>query len=143
MFNPDFLLTISATTTEIENSNLFPFPFGLHLVFCAIALIFFGWRFSKQKKPFQIIFAIAIPLSLAIWLNESKTWFYTLGLVEVFLILAALVSCFIFKDKAPEENSAEAPDEENGGEADDDQAEADSSSEEDEEESDSEDDEEA
>ncbi len=130
MFNPDFLLTLSATTSEIENANLFPFPFGLHLAFCAIALIFFGWRFSVQKKPFQVIFAIAIPLSLAIWLNDSKTWFYIIGLVELILILAALVSCFIFKGKVPEEggtensdgeadNAADAdPDAENGNEND-------------------------
>lgn len=116
MLNPDFLLTI--TTSEIENANLFPFPFGLHLVFCAIALIFFGWRFSEQKKPFQLLFAIAVPLSLAIWLNDSKTWFYIIGLIELLLILAAFVSCFIFKDKAPEENSAEDPDEETGDAAD-------------------------
>lgn len=107
MLNPDLLLTIS--NAEIENPNLFPFPFGLHLVFCAIALIFFGWRFSEQKKPFQVIFAIAIPLSLAIWLNDSRTWFYTLGIIEVVLILAALVSCFIFRDKTDKKSSAAAP----------------------------------
>lgn len=106
MLNPDLLLTIS--NAEIENPNLFPFPFGLHLVFCAIALIFFGWRFSEEKKPFQVIFAIAIPLSLAIWLNDSRTWFYTLGIIEVVLILAALVSCFIFRDKADKKSSAPA-----------------------------------
>ncbi|MCM1528499.1 MAG: hypothetical protein NC093_00720 [Alistipes sp.] len=97
MFNTDLLL--AAQTQEIANPNLFPFSFKLHLVFCAIALIFFGWRFSAQKKPFQLIFAIAIPLSLAIWLNDNKTWFYTLGIIEVILILAAIVSCFIFKGK--------------------------------------------
>ncbi|MBP3379282.1 MAG: hypothetical protein J6K77_00245 [Ruminococcus sp.] len=118
MFNPDFLLTISTTTPEIENANLFPFPFGLHLMFCAMALIFFAWRFSEQKKPFQIIFAIAIPLSLTIWLSKSKPWFYIIGLVELLLILAALVTCFIFRDKTPEEDDAETPDDEDGDAAD-------------------------
>lgn len=114
MFNPDFLSTISAS--EIENANLFPFPFSLHLIFCAVALIFFGWRFSEQKKPFQIIFAIAIPLSLTIWLSDSRNWFYIVGLVELLMILGALVSCFIFKGKKPEENTGEKPsDEENAG----------------------------
>lgn len=112
MFNPDFLLTLSATTPEIENANLFPFPFGLHLVFCAVALIFFGWRFYVQKKPFQVIFSIAIPLSLLIWLNDSKAWFYIIGLVELILILGALVSCFIFKDKVPEKTATDNPDSE-------------------------------
>lgn len=117
MLTPDFLLTIS--TPEIENANLFPFPFGLHLIFCTIALIFFGWRFSVQKKPFQLIFAIAVPLSLAIWLNDSKNWFYIIGLTELILILAAFVSCFIFKGKDTEENIAENTDEESDDAADD------------------------
>lgn len=92
---------------EVEKPNLFPFPFNMHLIFSALALVFFIYRFITQKKPFQLILAIAIPLSMTIWISENRTWFYTLGLIELILLVIAFVTSLIFKDKTPaEENSS-------------------------------------
>lgn len=97
-----FLLTQQA---GIENPSLFPFPFKMHLIFGIFGAVFFAYRFFTQKRPFQLIMAVAIPLSLIVWLSESKTLFYGLGIVEAILILAAVVTSFIFK--APLEDLAE------------------------------------
>ena len=105
MIDINMLTTLSEA--EIENPNLFPFPFGMHVGFAIVGLIFFLYRFVTDKKPYQLIFAFAIPFSLTIWISENRAWFYTLGAVEAVLVLCAFITTFIFKDK-PEEASAKS-----------------------------------
>lgn len=111
MLNPDIFLTLAQQTSEMP--SLFPFPLPLHIVFAVLGLAFFIYRFITDKKPFQLIFAVAIPFSLTLWISDSRTWFYIVGLVELILIIAAFITSIIFKDKAvPEENSEEITDSE-------------------------------
>ena len=71
------------------------------MTFVCIGAIFFAYRFFVQKRPYQLIMAIAIAASLAIWISDnSKALFYGIGIVEGVLILAALISSFIFKAPA-------------------------------------------
>lgn len=102
MIDINMLTTLSEA--EIENPNLFPFPFSMHIGFAIIGLLFFLYRFVTDKKPYQLIFAFAIPFSLTIWLSDSRAWFYTLGAVEAVLVICAFITTFIFKDK-PEEKA--------------------------------------
>ena len=102
IFNTFALL---AQISDSNNPTIFPFPFSLHLGLAIISLVFFGFRFVSQKKPFQIIFAIAVPLSLLIWLSDSKTLFYGLGLVELILILLAIVMTIASKPDKAEKNA--------------------------------------
>lgn len=96
----DLFLTM-AQTSEIKQASLFPFPFGLHLIFCIISLIFFVFRFVKEKSLYQLIMAIAIPFSLIIWLSDSKTLFYMVGIVEAVLLTAAFITSIVFGKKDP------------------------------------------
>lgn len=89
------------------NESLFPFPFPLHLGFCIIGLIFFIYRFATDKKPFQLIMALAIPFSLALWISDSRTWFYTVGLIELVLILAAFITSIVFRNKNKSADNSE------------------------------------
>lgn len=113
------LLTL-AQSTGMEAPDMFPFPFSLHIAFVCVATIFFILRFSKHKQPFQLIFAAAIPLSLLIWLTSGhRTMYYALGILEVLLIVAALVSSIVMSAKnkpAKDEKNDEAAD---GGQSDD------------------------
>ena len=95
---------------EVEQPGLFPFPFGLHIIFTIVAVIFMIFRFVKEKKPYQLIMAIAFPISLIICTSENKTLFYTIGIIEAVLMLAAFVSSILFKK--PKETSAAEPSEE-------------------------------
>ena len=94
---------------DAEKPSLFPFPFSMHLVFVLISVVFFSYRFIMQKRPYQIIMAAAILFSMGVWLSDSRKVYYGVGLIDVILILAALVTAIIFK--APEE--AEETDDDN------------------------------
>ncbi|MDE6036474.1 MAG: hypothetical protein K2G36_11285 [Ruminococcus sp.] len=100
-----------AQTAEVSKPTLFPFPLSLYLIFCIVATVFFVFRFVKDKSPYQIIMAVAIPLSLLIGYSDSKTIFYVVGAVEALLILSAFVSSIVCNRKkqseTPEEKSAE------------------------------------
>lgn len=112
------LFVTMAKQAETTDPGLFPFPYGIHLMFSLVAVVFFGYRFYTQKRPFQLIMALAIPLSLVLWLSESKPFFYTIGIIELVLILAAVVTSFIFK--APSDKSSGAEDENDSDNDDDD-----------------------
>lgn len=92
---------------ETTDPGLFPFPYGVHLMFSLCALVFFAYRFYTQKRPFQLIMAIAIPFSLTLWLSDNKTLFYSVGIIELVLVLAAVVTSFIFKAPSAENGDAE------------------------------------
>lgn len=90
---------ISTIATGYNKTTLFPFPFNLHVIFCALALVFFIIMYSRRKRPYQIVFAIAIPLTLAIWISNNKGFFYAVGIVEVALIILAAVLTIIDNKK--------------------------------------------
>lgn len=114
-------LNIFALTQQagVENPSLFPFPFKMHLIFACIGAIFFAYRFFTQKRPYQLIMAIAIPASLIIWLSESRTLFYGLGIAEAVLILAAAVTSIIFRAPAESEDDEESEEAEESGDEED------------------------
>lgn len=92
--NKIFTLTQQA---DAEKPSLFPFPFSFHLVFVCICVLFFAYRFTAQKRPYQAIMSVAVLASMAIWLSESKSLYYAIGILELVLILAAFVTALIFK----------------------------------------------
>ena len=100
-------------TTEVLQPNLFPFPFQHHLIFCCVALVFFGYLYMKYKKPHQLIMAIAIPFSLVLWISTSRVLFYAVGIIEVILLITALVLNIIHRKKHPELYEEEKNDNEN------------------------------
>lgn len=111
-----------AQNAEVETPSLFPFPFHIHLIFSCLALVFFLFQFKREKKPYQLIMAAAIPFSLIIWLSESRTLFYAVGIAELVMLIAAFVSSIINRNKKPvhteETEAPESPaDEEASGES--------------------------
>ena len=100
------MISTMAQISDAEHPSIFPFGFTMHLSLVIISIIFFSYRFAVQKKPFQLIFAIAPPISLLLWVSENKTLFYTVGIIEFILILAALISTFVCKPKKTEEAAA-------------------------------------
>ena len=80
----------------------------MHITLAVISVIFFTYRFMVQKKPFQLIFAIAVPLSLLLWVSNNKTLFYTIGAIELVLILLAFITSIVCKPKKEEAAAAAA-----------------------------------
>ncbi len=105
MLFTDMLSTL-AKISDVKDPSIFPFPSPMLIGVVILSVIFFGYRFAVQKKPFQLIFAIAAPISLLLLVSKSKTVFYAVGLIEFLLILAAFISTIICKPKKAEEKAA-------------------------------------
>ena len=110
--NISSMLSIMLQNTETNKPSLFPFPFHLHIIFSIIGLAFFVYRFFQQKRPYQAIMAVAIPISLLIWMSDSKPLFYTIGICELILLISAFVTSIIFKNsnKASKDNTSSTND---------------------------------
>lgn len=78
------------------SAETFPISLPYHIVFCAVAFAFFLFQFIRLRRPHQLIFAIAIPASLLIYIRPADSdWFYGVGLFEAVLILGAIVLSII------------------------------------------------
>ncbi|MGN0620761.1 MAG: hypothetical protein ACI4I9_02735 [Porcipelethomonas sp.] len=89
------------------NSNIFPLPFSAHLIFCLIAFAVFLLQFIRVRRIYQLIVAVAVPATLLIYLSESRTWFYAVGIAEAVFLIAAVVSAVLEKKNKPEEAETE------------------------------------
>lgn len=117
----NLFLTLSQQA-QVEDPTLFPFSFNLHLVFVCLGVIFFVFRFLKQRKPYQMIMSAAMLCSLGIWLSESRKLFHFIGLLELIMLIAAFVTSIVCKkdenDEKPDGDGKES-DEENSDKAED------------------------
>jgi len=77
------------------NTNIFPLPFSAHLIFSIFAFVIFMFQFIRVRRPYQLLMAAAVPATLLIYVNDSKAWFYGIGIAEAIFIIASLVSVFI------------------------------------------------
>lgn len=72
--------------------TLFPITMDKHIIFCAVAAVFFLLQFIRTKRIYQLILAIAIPLSLLIYLApENEMLFYGVGIAEAVLLVLAFI----------------------------------------------------
>ena len=94
---------------EFEKS-LFPITMEKHIIFCAVAALFFVLQFIRTKRIYQLVLAIAIPASLLIYIQpENKTLFYGVGIGEAVLLVLAFILSIVQnrKDKKREAALAE------------------------------------
>lgn len=112
------MITTLSQQTEMVKPELFPFPFKSHLIFCCIGFIFLAYRFYTQRRPHQIIMAFALPISLMVWLSEKKSVYYTMGIIELVLIVAAIAATVVYNvhnsKKKNGKDAAEEASDENG-----------------------------
>lgn len=102
------MLTPIAKIADTESPTIFPFPAPMLVIVAILSVIFFGYRFAVQRKPFQLIFAIAPPISLLLLFSENKKIFYTVGIIELVLILTAFVTSIVCKPKKAEGKHSES-----------------------------------
>lgn len=111
-FSDAFLMFLQQTT--VEKPSLFPFPFSMHLALVCFGAAFFVYRYAVQKRPNQLLMAIAMLVSLAVWLSDSRALYYGVGVTELVLLVSCFVTSLIFKpvDEADEAASDEKNDSE-------------------------------
>ena len=74
------------------NKTLFPITMEKHMIFCAVATVFFLLQFIRTKRIYQLILAIAVPLSLVVYAApENTTVFYGVGIAEAVLLALAFI----------------------------------------------------
>lgn len=85
-------LNLFANGVTTAETTLFPIGSTRHTVFCVIVSIFFVLQFLRTKRWYQLIMAVAVAFSMIVYIApENKTLFYTVGIIELILLLAALV----------------------------------------------------
>lgn len=70
--------------------------FWIHLVLVVLATAFFLYSFIKEKKIYQLLFVIWIPLTLLTYVSTNKVFLILLGVVQ--LIFFFLVIFFLFRN---------------------------------------------
>ena len=91
--------------------TLFPITMDKHIIFCAVAAVFFLLQFIRTKRIYQLILAIAIPLSLLIYIApENEMLFYGVGIGEAVLLVLAFILNLVqnARDKKAEKLKAAA-----------------------------------
>ena len=89
------------------NESIFPVSETRHLIFCIIACVFFLLQFLRTKRWHQLILAVAIPLSMLVYIDpESKALFYGVGIAELVLLTAALVIGIVQGKKIEQQEKA-------------------------------------
>lgn len=84
------------------SGNIFPLPFSTHLVFVAVAFVFFLIQFIRVRYKYQLVMAVAVAVTMLIYVKDSKMWFYSVGLIEFGLLLIALVAAIVEKKSRKE-----------------------------------------
>ncbi len=73
------------------NTNTFPLSFTQHLIFVIVAVIFLVLQFIRQRYWYQPVVIAAMAASLLSYVNDSTGWYYSVGVLELVLMLAAAV----------------------------------------------------
>lgn len=90
----------------MENT-VFPLPFEIHLIFVCIAIVLFIFRYATCKRTYQLLIGIAAAATLLLYINTSKLWFNIVGIAELALIIAAIVSSVLDRKKLKAEKASE------------------------------------
>lgn len=80
----------------MEN-NVFPLPLTAHIIFVAVAFVFFVIQFIRVKYKYQLVMAAAAVLTTLVYVNTSRTWFYAVGFLEFGLLIIAFVASIVEK----------------------------------------------
>lgn len=87
--------------------NTFPLVFEKHVAFCVIGFLFFVIQFFRQGFKYQLVTAVAIASTLLLYINDSTTWRYAVGVLELVLLILIFILSSSEKKKA-EQKALEA-----------------------------------
>ena len=85
--------------------NTFPLEFSKHIMFCIIGGVFFLFQYYRQGFKYQLISAASIAGTLLLYINDSETWRYIVGIIELLLIILVFIT--MSKEKKKTENQAQ------------------------------------
>lgn len=71
--------------------------FAIYAAIAAVLTIFFICSYVKQRRPFQLAFAIWVPSTLLQYISTSRTFFNILSVVEIIAFIGVLF--LLWKDQ--------------------------------------------
>ncbi len=80
--------------------NTFPLEFSKHVIFCVIGVLFFVLQYFRQGYKYQLITAAAILGTMLLYVSQSNTWRYGVGIFEAILIIIIFIVMSVEKKKA-------------------------------------------
>lgn len=100
--------------------NTFPLEFSKHILFCIIGGAFFLFQYYRQGYRYQLLTAGAIGCTLLLYINDSTTWRYIVGVLELLLLVIIFATMSKDRKKAitdEDTESAEKPLTQDAGDA--------------------------
>lgn len=86
------------------DATTFPISLTYHIIFCAVACIFFVIQYVRTKKSYQLLLAVGIPASLFIHIQpDNSSLFYTVGVFETIILIGALIFAIIERKRRKQE----------------------------------------
>lgn len=83
-----------------------PFPFSMHLVFCIFATLFLILQLYRKKYLYYILLMLGIDLTLTTQYTQNEKIIYTLGIVELVLLIWIIASMIIVSKKKKKKEEA-------------------------------------
>ena len=84
-----------------------PFPLPLHLGFCIFATLFLILQLYRKKNVYYILLMLGIDLTLATQYTQNEKIIFTLGIVELVLLIWIITSMIIVSNKKKKKEKAE------------------------------------
>ena len=92
----------------MEHSIIFPLPLSFHIGFVLISVILLILCYKKRRYAYELYMLIGIVSTLLVYIDESKLFFYLLGLEEVILFIMTVADMVkVSKANAAAEKAAE------------------------------------
>lgn len=92
----------------MEHSIIFPLPLSFHIGFVVISVILLILCYKKRRYAYELYMLIGIVSTLFVYIDESKLFFYLLGLEEVILFIMTVADMVkVSKANAAAEKAAE------------------------------------
>ena len=82
------------------DATVFPLGRTNFTIFCVVGAAFLLLQFFRTKYWYQLVLAAAFLFAPMVYLKETNTWFYGVGIMELILLLAAIVVYIVQYRKA-------------------------------------------
>ena len=81
---------------------------SIQIILSLLSLLVFGLQYIRYRKSYYLIFAVAVPCTLLLYLWDNPVFFYSMGMAE----LTAVVLAFLFSNTIDKDKNAQQDEEE-------------------------------
>ena len=90
---------------------------SIQIILSLLSLLVFGLQYIRYRKSYYLIFAVAVPCTLLLYLWDNPVFFYSMGMAE----LTAVVLAFLFANTIDKDKTSPQDEEELSGNSEEDE----------------------